>query len=289
MKKTILPLIIVFGNLFVNAQCVPGAQQAPQNSYIIPDSATNFVHGCQGNAYEQIMYIKAAKDTVISIAGLGTITADIDSFVVNANIGGMPAYLTAESVPALLPAAGPGSPKSYLSRLVIKGDSLACVRIFGNVPIGAAIGTNMLTVGLRVYTSNIHSADLVIDAIIPSIYPGRKTDTLTNLGYYKIVIDPFPCWAVGVNNLTKYDFDIISTTPNPAANQTRVAFMSNNAGNFEYKLVNSLGEIVRSEKISATSGINYLDVDVHTVSNGTYMFSLSNGKNLLSQKIQVNK
>ena len=289
MKKIFLPFLVVLGNLYVNAQCVPGAIQAPQNSYIIPDSATNFVHGCQGNAYEQIMYIKAAKDTLINIAGLGSITADIDSFVVDANLGGMPAYLSAESVPALLPAAGPGSPKSNFSRLVIRGDSLACVRIFGNVPVGAAVGTNMLNVGLRVYTSNIHSADLVIDAIIPGIYPGRKTDTLSNLGYYKIVIDPIPCWALGVDNLSKYDFDIISTIPYPTANTTRISFMSNNAGNYEYKLVNNLGEIVLSKSMNANNGMNYIEVDANHLSSGIYMFSLGNGKNLLSQKIQVNK
>lgn len=289
MKKIILPVLLVVASLFANAQCVPGTLQAPQNSYIIPDSATNFVHGCQGNAYEQIMYIKAAKDTVINIAGLGQITADIDSFVVNANIGGLPGYLIAESVPALLPPAGAGSPKSNFSRLVIKGDSLACVRVSGTVPVGATVGTNNLTVSLLVYTSNIHSADLVIDALIPTIYPGRKTDTTTNLGYYKIVIDPIPCWAVGVDNLSKYDFDIISTTPNPTANTTRVAFMSNNNDNYAYKLVNNLGEVILNKRIKATNGINYIQVDASNLSNGVYMFSLSNGKNLISQKIQVSK
>ncbi|HQW46140.1 MAG TPA: hypothetical protein PLZ98_03645, partial [Chitinophagaceae bacterium] len=85
MKKLILPLLLVVSTLFANAQCVPGTLQAPKNAYIIPDSATNFIAGCQGNPYEQILYIKAAKDTVINIAGLGSITADIDSFVVDAN------------------------------------------------------------------------------------------------------------------------------------------------------------------------------------------------------------
>lgn len=289
MKKLILPLLLVMANFFVNAQCVPGTLTAPKNAYIIPDSATNFVHGCQGNPYEQIMYLKAAKDTTITIPGLGVITANIDSFVVDANIVGLPAYLLVESVPALLPPAGAASPKSNFSRLVIKGDSLACVKISGNVPANATVGTNNLTVTLLVYTSNIHSADPVVDAIIPTFYPGRKTDTSTAINDYKLVIDPIPCWPAAVSNLTKYDFEIVNAIPNPTANTTRVTFMSNNANSYEYKLVNNLGEVVLNETLKSTTGINYINVDASNLSNGIYMFSLSNGKGMLSQKIQVNK
>mgnify|MGYP000004530726 CR=1 FL=1 len=289
MKKLILPLLLVVSTLFANSQCVPGTLQAPKNAYIIPDSATNFIAGCQGNPYEQILYIKAAKDTVINIAGLGSITADIDSFVVDANITGMPGYLIAESVPALLPPAGAGSPKSNFPRLVIKGDSMACVRISGNVPANAPTGTNNLTINLYVYTSNIHSADLVIDALIPTIYPGRKTDTITSITDYKLVINPIPCWAVGISDLAKYNFEIVHAVPNPTSNTTTVTFMSNLQDQYEYKLVNNLGEMVLNNTIKANTGLNYIQVDAANLSSGLYLFSLSNGKNLVTQKIQVSK
>lgn len=289
MKKIILPLLLVMANFYVNAQCTPGLIQGQANAYIIPDSATNFVHGCQGNPYEQILYIKAAKDTTITIAGLGTITADIDSFVVDANITNMPNYLQAESVPALLLPAGAASPKSNYNRLVVKGDSLACIRISGTVPIGATVGTNNLTVHMQVYTSNIHSADLVIDAIIPTIYANRMTDTAAIITDYKLVIDPFPCWAVGMNKLTKYNFELINVVPNPTSGSTRIAFMSNNTDIYTYKLVNSLGEVIENKQMKASNGINYITVDGSRLSSGHYMFTLSNGKYTEQQKIQVNK
>ncbi len=289
MKKIILPLLLVMANFYVNAQCTPGLVQGVGNAYILPDSATNFVHGCQGNPYEQILYIKAAKDTTITIAGLGTITADIDSFVVDANIVNLPNYLLVESVPALLPPAGAAYPKSNFPRLVVPGDSLACVRISGTVPMGATVGTNNLTVNLHVYTSNIHSADLVIDALIPTIYPGRKTDTVATITDYKLVIDPFPCWAVGMNTLSKYNFEIIHAVPNPTSGSTRITFMSNTNEEYSYKLVNNMGEMILNKTIKASTGVNYIQIDAEALSAGHYMFSLSNGKNTQQQKILVNK
>lgn len=288
MKKILLPFLLLIANYAASAQCTPGLIPGPGNAYIIPDAVTNFVHGCQGNPYEQILYIKAAKDTTISI-GIGTVTADIDSFVVDANIVGLPNYLTVESIPALLPAAGPGSPKSNYARLVIKGDSLACIRISGTVPIGASVGTTNLTVNMLVYTSNIHSADALVDAYIPVMYPGRKTDTNAVITGYEFVVDPIPCWAVGVNDLTKYDFEIINAIPNPTSGNTRVAFISNTGDNYNYKLVNHTGQVIMEKTMKADMGINYINVDANNLSAGHYMFSLSNDKNVQSQKIQVNR
>ena len=57
MKKLILPLLLVVSTLFANAQCVPGTLQAPKNAYIIPDSATNFIAGCQGGILMNKYYI----------------------------------------------------------------------------------------------------------------------------------------------------------------------------------------------------------------------------------------
>jgi hypothetical protein len=292
MKKIILSLLVGLSAYSTQAQvCVPGTLTTTANAYILPDSATNFYHGCPGTNYNQILYIKAAKDTVINITSplTATLTAKIDSFVVDANITGLPSYLTVQSVPSTLAPAGAGSPKSNYTRLIIPGDSLACVKVSGAIPGTAIAGTNNLVINLRVYLSNIHSTDPVIDIGIPGIYTNRMTDTTTSIGYYKIVIDPTPCFPSAVSNLEKYNFDLLGNTPNPLNASTRITFLSAKADVYDLRIVDAMGEVVFTKNIKAAAGINYVNIDASAYSNGVYMYSLNNGKNILSSKMQISK
>lgn len=291
MKKIILPIFSLLIGFSASAQvCVPGTLTSPKNAYIIPDSATNFANACPGTYYEQILYIKAAKDTSITVTSpiAGVITANIDSFVVDANIGGLPSYLSAASVPALLPAAGPSSPKSDYPRLVVPGDSLACVKISGTVPAGTMAATLQLTVSLRVYTSNLHSTNPVLEIGIPTLYPGRKTDTVTNITDYRIVVYPTPCWPTSVNTVSATNFEVIGAVPNPASNQTQIQFESKSSATYTLKITNSIGETMMSKTIQAAKGINYIPVETSTFASGVYMYSLSDGKNSVSKRLEIN-
>ncbi|MBL7764481.1 MAG: T9SS type A sorting domain-containing protein [Chitinophagaceae bacterium] len=293
MKKLIFSLLTLAAAApsFAQSVCVPGTLTSPKNAYIIPDSAANFANGCVGTYYEQILYIKAAKDTIITITTpiSGTLTANIDSFVVDANILGMPSYLTVESVPGTLPPAGAGSPKSNYTRLSIPGDSLACVKISGNIPVGTPAAVLPLTIGLRVYTSNIHDINVgsALDALIPAFYPGRKTDTLTSIGYYSINVVAQPCWPTTVSNLTNYGFDLIGGIPNPADQSTRIAFQSANTHNYTLTIVNLLGEQVWRQTVKATNGVNYIPVQANLLNSGLYVYTLSDGINNVSGKLQI--
>ncbi len=291
MKKIFLLSLVtlVTSTLFAQTICVPGTQISPKNAYILPDSATNMANACPGTYYEQIMYLKAAKDTVITITTpiQGVLTAKIDSFVVDANIVGLPTYLSVQSVPAPLTAAGAGSPKSNFTRLVLKGDSLACVKVSGMVPAGTMSATLPLTINLRVYTSDIHSADIILDALIPSFYPNRVTDTLTSIKDYRILVFPTPCFATGISDLAKYGFDMVGSMPNPADESTRIVFESNQAESMLFTVTNTMGEIVMNQTIKSTVGMNYIPVNVSSWAAGTYMYTLKNQKHQLTKKLMV--
>lgn len=273
MKKLILPLFItLFSFQYAQAQCVPGTETKPQAGYIIPDSAANLKIACAGQPYEQIIYIKAPKDTQVTAPGIpAPVNARIDSFVVDVNIVGLPPYLTVETVPAPTPAA-PGTPKSNYDRLIIKGDSMACMRISGNVPAGVS-GVNPLTIGVRAYLFAMN--------LIPM-------DTLANIGYYHLDVMN-PCWPAGVQELEKNHFNITEIAPNPTSNITNITFMSNTAEEYEYRILSSLGQIVESKKIAAIDGMNRISVDMAHLSNGFYLFTLTNGRNIISKKLQVSK
>jgi hypothetical protein len=290
MKKIILPLLFIVSSASLMAQvCVPGAVTAPKNAYILPDSATNFANACPGTYYEQILYIKAAKDTAITVTTpiAGVITADIDSFVVDANIIGLPSYLTIESVPTALLPAGSGSPKSDYTRMVIPGDSLACAKISGMVPVGTPPATLNLTVKLRVYTSNLHSTNIALELGIPTIYPGRKTDTLTNINDYRIIVFPTPCWPTAVNTVNTSNFNLVGNIPNPANDQTQIVFESNTSATYQLKIVNAVGETVLTKVIQAEKGMNYVSLQTNQLASGIYIYSLTDGKNSVSKRMQI--
>lgn len=270
MKKLILPILCCLFATSIQAQtaCVPGTLTKPQSGYIIPDSATNFNHSCVDMYYEQFIYIKAPKDTA-----LGPIPATVDSFVVNKNVLGLPPGLVVESVPGFIPPS-PGNPKTNFDRLIIKGDSLACIRISGTVPAGTTPSIYSLTIEVRAY--------LKVSGIVP-------LDTASNIGYYKIDVKGMPCWPAAVNDLDTYGFELLDNAPNPFSETTTLSFNSSKQEQYQLSVLNLLGEKVYQTTIQSTSGKNYIRLDASQWGSGTYMYSLSNGKNARTGKLQVIK
>ena len=155
MKKIILLILVIFSVQISQAQtpCVPGALVGTGKGYILPDSATNLNHGCAGLAYEQIIYIKVPADTSFTFLTI-PISATVDSFVVDANIVGLPSALVSASVPAITPASG-STPKTNFDRLVIGGDSLACIKLSGVLDAALPPGDQNLTIKIRAYLSGV--------------------------------------------------------------------------------------------------------------------------------------
>jgi hypothetical protein len=268
MKKIILRLLCCLFATAIKAQtpCVPGTLSKPQSGYILPDSATNFNHACVGLYYEQIIYIKAPKDTT-----LGPVPATVDSFVVNKNVIGLPPGLVVEAVPGFK-SPNPPNPNTNFERLIIKGDSLACIRISGTVPVGTTPSVYNLTIEVRAY--------LKISGIV-------SLDTASNIGYYKIDVKGQPCWPAAVNNLDAYGFELNANAPNPFSGVTLLSFNANQPDQYRLKVVNLLGEEVYQTSVKGLSGMNYIRLDASQWSSGVYIYALSNGRNTLTGKLQV--
>lgn len=269
MKKIFLPLLIMGFGLVAKAQpCVPGTLTVPQSGYVLPDSATNFNHACVGVPYEQLVYIKAPKDTV-----LGPIPATIDSFVINKNITGLPPGLTVESVPGFT-LASPPNPKTNFDRLIIKGDSLACIKISGTVPAGTTPSVYNLIIPIRAYVK--------VSGLI-------ALDTPANLSYYKIDVKGTPCWPASVNQIDNYGFEVNEIVPNPFYSNTELRFTSSHTEFYQIKVFNLLGQEIYAEKIKGYPGANAIKLDASSWSSGTYIYTLSNDRNSRTGKIQVTK
>jgi len=295
MKKIFLPILMLLGAFISQAQvCVPGTLTAPGSSYILPDSATNMIDACQGQFYEQIIYLKVPKDTAFSITTPinAIITADVDSFVISASITGLPNYLNVESVPAPLSPAPP-NPKTNFTRLLVKGDSLACVRVFGNVPSNATAGTNPLLITIRAYLKNLASTNPLADGYITGNPPfglgltNRKVDTPVVLNDYRIIVKTSPCSPASATNMQANQFELVGAIPNPADNRTQIVFNSGKLDNYRLKIMNATGEIVAEKVIKSMLGLNYISIEATSWPKGTYMYSLTDGKHIYSNKLQL--
>ena len=56
-----------------------------------------------------------------------------------------------------------------------------------------------------------------------------------------------------------------------------------------FTLTNLLGEVVNSQNIAAPKGLNKITFDASNMSNGVYLYTITDGKNTISKKLIVNK
>lgn len=176
MKKLLLiASLAFFGALNLNAQCTPDASLT--SSGIYPDSATNFIGGCVGQPYEQIIQNVVPADTIVPIGGL-PFPATIVSIDLN-TVSGLPPGITYNCNPTSC---------SFL------GGQTGCAVISGtcNTP-----GTYNLVFEL--------TANATVGIIVP--VPQSQDFTLT---YYKIVIG---ACAASIDENTTSMFKLY---PNPA-------------------------------------------------------------------------
>lgn len=258
------------------APCIPGTLSTTGGSYILPDSATNLVHGCAGMNYEEFIYLKAPKDTTFTVASI-PINATVDSFVVDANVVGLPAGITVSTNPALLPPNASSS-KTNFARLVIPGDSIACVKLSGLLPATLAPGDINLTINIRAYLSGVP-------------FPlGPMVDTPAVIDYYKITIDapgtgtciPFSTKDVAKNNVSQ-----LSLSPNPVQDILQVQMDINHTANYNLSIVDLIGRAIISRQEKLEAGHNSLPISMGHLPNGIYFLKLSSSTSSLSKKIIV--
>lgn len=278
MKKILLFIALVCSTTitFAQAPCVPGTQSTPANSYILPDSATNLDHGCAGMPYEQIIYMKVPADTTLTVLSI-PITADVDSFVIDANVVGLPMGLTVTSVPGLLPPNA-SNPKTNFTRLVIPGDSIACVKLSGTLPAGLSPGDINLTINMRAYLSGVP-------------FPlGPTIDTPAIIDYYKITIDApgtGACNPASTKDLIKNNITNIKLSPNPVHDEIMVDLELNETSNYALSVVDVMGRTLLTNEKRFERGLNSIPISLGHLPNGIYFLKISSESSSLTKKIVV--
>ena len=255
---SILSLALAFG---VFAQCtknpvyialgVPGIYPTPQQGI---DSGTI------GAPYSQNFTVIAPGDTTIVPSDFNPILpstpvmVQVNSMKVS-GITGMPSGL---------------SHVCDIPSCMWPGDSTGCFLISG-VPSQSGVFTVSVAVVLNVEIPMFGPADA----------PAQNTD------YILAIADtstPAGIYVVDFN-----EFEVLQNFPNPFAATTGITFFSPGAAQIEFSIYNFIGEKVFYKKTTASRGINKIDVSREGLIEGAYIYSLTNGKEVVTKKMVVNK
>ncbi len=112
-----------------------------------------------------------------------------------------------------------------------------------------------------------------------------ETSQVVLIKGYDIVVDQ----AVGIINRQVNTFGVLGNYPNPAADATTIEFGSDSRTEVSINVYNSIGVLVYSSKVNATSGSNFTKVNTSSFANGNYIYTLNNGTKVINGKFSVAK
>lgn len=248
MKKLLLAITAVFAFSFAEAQCTPDAQFTAPGIY--PDSATNMMVAYELTAYSQTITNVVPADTCVVILFPPCTTLSLDSVVVE-SLTGLPPGLTFQCDNA---------------ECQYPGGQSGCAIISGTPPSGSA-GTYPLTIQLSAYVGGFGIANPF------------------TLDYYFIEVLP------QVNSVAENEsnaFAIKQNKPNPFDDVTSIEYSLTENGKVTFEVYNLVGELVDSKSINGNKGMNRLQFDGSELSNGAYIYKMTNNGNTITKRMVIN-
>lgn len=217
---------------------------------IYPDTITNLPPVTIGVAYSGVITAVVPADTVVS--GL---SATIDSINVT-DIVGLPTGFTWTGNPA-----GVGAPVS------IPGGTSGCIAIIGT----ATAGQN------GIYPLKIKVTSYGIMMTMPLAIP----DTVNG---YKLVIG-----TVGFGENDYYAFGVTDMYPNPAADVANIVVTNNETSVVKVNITDMIGRIVAASTHTVNAGENTIALNVASLPEGVYFYTVTKGTQSVARKLIINR
>ncbi len=251
MKKNLLILIFVFANFFVNAQCAPDAQFTAPGIY--PDTATGLDAAIVGQPYNQVITIISPLDTSIVYNGIPipvTIqTIELTSFT------GLPQNFAYD---CLAP------------NCIFDGGSTSCAVLYSTSdPTATDIGSYQLIMTTTTTVDAGLGIPITQDDIIDYYYLDIMNATST------------------INYIENTTFELKEVYPNPVKNNAKIQYVLGSENDIYFELHNLLGEKVDSKLIKSQRGVNTFYVNVSNLTDGVYLYSITNGDIIQTKKMII--
>lgn len=251
MKKLLLTCsIFSLGMFAASAQCTPNPNLT---GGIDPDTASNLPVSYSGQAYDEVITFKVPLDTNFSGVPITIL------FVRLNGITGLPANYTYNCTP---------------TSCDFPGGQSSCVRLYSTSnPTVSQIGAYQLDITASPYISGFLGT--------PTSAGSSSYD-----GYVLVIADGA---TANVERINAETFKTLMAIPNPTNGNTRIQFAMGYASDVTFTVTNLLGKVVATQKLAGNRGVNEVNFDAANVPNGVYLYTISDGKNVISKKLVVNK
>jgi Secretion system C-terminal sorting domain len=270
---------IILGCLFLtalNAQtpaCVADVRykDSAAGPYPLPYVAATNPNGgidkvaCLGKPYTFTFTIKVGDSISVPVLGT-TLTLPLDSIVLKKTTGitGLPTGLSYACFPA---------------SCVFPKRTLGCAIITGTTATSNALKDYSLQINGQVYTYLTPNG---YDVTFPgSLFPGE----------YKLKVvaaTDAKCTTSSVNDLNS-EISSMTTYPNPVSSKAEIRVESNISSTYDFDVYNLVGHRVIHYPLSIQAGSNIMKLNTENLPNGIYIYSLSKGNKLMTNKFVVNK
>ncbi|MGY8987007.1 MAG: T9SS type A sorting domain-containing protein [Flavobacteriales bacterium] len=253
MKKLLLLFAITFGCITANAQCTPDPQYTIVGIY--PDSSIGMPNALVGQSYNEVITIISPLDTTVALLGQMIPVTIID--IVLDSVNGLPVNFdyTCDA-----------------PNCIFAGGSTSCAVLF------STIDPTISDVGLyQIYMHTTTSADAGIFGV------QTQNDVID---YYYIEVSNSTSL---VNQFDPFTFELRDVYPNPVNNQSIIQFITGEPKSVIFSVFNYLGEKMDEQIIAANRGVNDIFINANSYPNGIYLYSINNGKEVLSKTMIISK
>lgn len=155
-------------------------------------------------------------------------------------------------------------------------DSIGCVKLFGTPDDPEDEGVWDMEIAGKI--RSVLDFDLTFPD--PNLFPGN----------YFLHIQPegsANCFTVGTEELASTVRMV--NAPNPFSSFTQILINAETADNYTFRVHDLMGKEMHSEKVRIFEGSNTLDFNGSSLASGVYIYSISNGKAVVSKKMIVNR
>ena len=260
MKNLLLTLMLAVLTTFTYAQlgCSPDPQFIAPGIY--PDTATGLSDAFVGQSYSENITIIVPVDTPVDAGPpFGNVVADFVSIELT-NVTGLPPNFTYACDPP---------------NCIFPGATTKCAEVYSTTdPTISDIGFYPIT-----FECIAH-----LEAPVPVIGTINVDCTYVESGYSIEIVDNM---TSVINQFNSQTFELRSPTPNPVIKQAQIQFVLGESDDIVFSIYNLLGKQVYLRKIKANRGLNTVDVNTSSYSEGLYLYSINNANAVLTKRMIV--
>ena len=313
MKKILLTIITgVFSAGVASAQCTPDPAFAAEPFGLFPDSLST-VYTCAGcGDHTKVVDLVTFVDTTLEIelvpGNPSTVTAFIDAFKI-VDVRNVPTGMTYgsnidPSDPSVSTAGTAADPAYAPWGIWYNGGDVpaqtttqGCVYISGtedqwntlaaleNLAAGIGAVQLELDVDVRIAGTQPDLSAVVQNGSWFSGLPASLGGGFITITDYWLVAQQS---SVGIIEVDETKFMLVNNYPNPFTGITNISFNApQDMTGLEFNVYSILGSRVHSSKIDAERGVNNIEYNGSQLSSGLYIYTLSDGVNTLTRKMNV--